>query len=336
MDTSAGRCGALTLAIALIARMAAAQETPEEPALAWSAPAECPTQDDVRRAVEDAAGRPVEGGVRVRAAVTRLGADRFRLELETTGPEGVGHRVLEGPTCQELADAVAVIVSLAIESGSPEEDGTATGGAPPAPALAAAPARSPARPVAGERPPRAARGRRDDREAALHAEVRGWVGVDVGTLPQPAAGVGVGTSFGARGLRVDVAVTYFFDRRATPDGASASGADVGLIEASLGACRAFGLGARWELRFCGAVHAGLLRAAAFGVEGARSAETGWAAASADGSLWWIPPGPISFFVGVGALAPFLRPLFVLGSGQELHRPEAVSARFSLGPVFCWR
>lgn len=335
-------CG-LTLALALYGRAARAQPLPNEPAFTWSGPAECPAQQDVRRAIEDALGHPLDAAdagparVRLRATVTRAEPDSFLLVLETTGADGTGRRELAGPSCPELADAAAVIAALAFESGASQPATT-----PSRDALGAAPPRASAPPPPPAPPPLPAESLTPspapliDREGPPHPELRLSAAADTGTLPHPAAGVGVGASFGSGWLRVDAAATLFFDRRATLGQSPTAGADLRLVEASVGACHALPIVAHWTTRLCATLHAGLLHADAFGAPGAHAADSPWAAASADGALWWSSAGPVSFFVAVGALVPLTRPHFVLGDGREVHRPEAASARLSLGPAFCWR
>jgi hypothetical protein len=100
----------LVIALAvLVAAPAAAQ--PAEPAIAWDAPPTCPTRSDVETRIASRAGAAV-GGLddRVSVAVTReAGAFVARVELDSTDDREV--RALSAASCEEIADAVSVIVA---------------------------------------------------------------------------------------------------------------------------------------------------------------------------------------------------------------------------------
>ncbi len=87
--------------------------------LDWSAPAGCPEPSAVRATVEGLLGSPrgagAAGSLAVRATVVRQDDGRWALTLATVEGRERGERVLEGPTCQAVADAAALIVALAVD-----------------------------------------------------------------------------------------------------------------------------------------------------------------------------------------------------------------------------
>lgn len=84
--------------------------------LEWSAPAGCPSKDEVLLQVEALVGGALEGPSRLRARA-RLDASeldwRAVLDLETRS--GRSSRRLSAPACSPLVEAVAVILALALE-----------------------------------------------------------------------------------------------------------------------------------------------------------------------------------------------------------------------------
>jgi hypothetical protein len=81
-----------------------------EPGFVWSAPASCPDGEDVRARIERRLGAPLEiHGVEV--AITRAGPT-FVAHVDTRGVTVANQiRTLTSARCDELADAVAVVVA---------------------------------------------------------------------------------------------------------------------------------------------------------------------------------------------------------------------------------
>jgi hypothetical protein len=310
----------------------------DDGAFRWDAPDECPPAEQIQLAIEHMVGRTIvearAGRPAIRGVITRIGPAHYRLVLETNGAGEPARRVLEAPTCSGLSDAAVAVVGLALDWGAPTEtEPRAVSPQPAAPTLtpaaaslrssgAAASLRSSTRP-SPRRTPR----------PGLRAEPLAHVTADAGTLPGAATGLGLGVGFGSSRVHFVATATVFFDRRVPIGGASgAGGADVWLAEGAMSACRPFPLGERWEARACGGLHVGRIAARSFDVSGARTAEALWMAASAGGSVWWHPTGPIVLFLSVDAVVPLARPRFVTGDGAEVHRPAIASARVSFGPA----
>jgi hypothetical protein len=112
--------------------------------LVWRAPERCPTQADVEQAVLAARlDRGASPGREVSAyvAVDRRSDGTYRAILQTKAPEGVGKRELDGESCEAIASATAVVLTLALE----------------APIGAELPVPEPTRPARSSKPPPAPR-----------------------------------------------------------------------------------------------------------------------------------------------------------------------------------
>ena len=84
--------------------------------LAWSAPPGCPTSDDVKAATLRSVDpeKMLRGTLLADASVEQLGAASWRVRLKTRRGDNAGEREIEGPTCAGVADAMAVILALAL------------------------------------------------------------------------------------------------------------------------------------------------------------------------------------------------------------------------------
>ena len=95
---------------ALVVLLVSASVAHAEPGFVWDAPASCPDGEDVRARVEQRLGAPLEiHGVEV--AITRDG-NSFVAHVDTRGVTVANQiRTLTSARCDELADAVAVVVA---------------------------------------------------------------------------------------------------------------------------------------------------------------------------------------------------------------------------------
>jgi hypothetical protein len=151
----------------------------------WSAPAECPSQ----AVVEEQVARLVDPAASLEADVVVTAVEGgFRARLRVRGGGSVGERSLEGESCAELARSTAVVLAL---SAAKLPDA-----APPPPPPPVVPA--PLLGTAPPRPPRVVRAPAPPSRVPSHPfllpEIRllPFASVDVGTLPSPAFGGGLG------------------------------------------------------------------------------------------------------------------------------------------------
>jgi len=160
--------------------------------LRWQAPAGCPDEAAVLRAVRAAGApeRPRQSLV-VEAVVTHPG--RWRAVLSTRHGDRPGTRTLEARACPRLAQGVAMVIALAMDEAPLPEAPAATPTAPTPvifvdddelpPVLRPRP-----RPVIV--PPR----------SRLHLGLSAHLRVDLGTLPTATPAMGLGVSLGGETL----------------------------------------------------------------------------------------------------------------------------------------
>lgn len=158
--------------------------------LSWTAPELCPTQQSVEEMLSERVGQDYRavGDFHFQAEVSRLGDERWRLELRFEQPSahtGWQERSVEGLTCSSVADAGVVVMALALQH---EERGAE----PASPAVAAAPSESPTRARDRAPPPR----RPAQPVGAAPPSVEVGMGalalVDSGALPEVAFGAELG------------------------------------------------------------------------------------------------------------------------------------------------
>jgi hypothetical protein len=301
----------LALAVCAASLALAASRASAAAPLAWTAPAPCPDAARLRAALARSAGDELAGDD-VRIVVEPRGELwHARVHMPT------GERELTGESCQALADAVIVILSLANEQ-------RAAVAVPPEPVVA--PAAAPA-----------ARVREPDRSppvvaASLYAAPRGvQLGMallgEVGLLPGPSAGprLSLGVSDGRWAL--ELSATLLVPRAASLAGEAAPSADIRWLGAQLLVCRA----SRALLRLCGGGEVGELTGEGQGVERPETAHGAWVAfvgaAALRGPLGALP---VSWEAGVAAASALLRPEFGFDEVGILHRAGQISGRAWLG------
>jgi hypothetical protein len=82
--------------------------------LRWEAPTDCPTQAEVARRIAGLVGEASAAPLRVVFQVERRG-ETWHLAGEISGVADSGRRELSAASCEELADAAALIVAIAID-----------------------------------------------------------------------------------------------------------------------------------------------------------------------------------------------------------------------------
>lgn len=176
--------------------------------LAWDAPTECPTRDEIQTRVEALLGGDASASrvadVQVEGRVERV-ASGFRLELSLIAGDRPTVRELEASTCDELAGAAAIAIALLARSSAASVDSTAAADTPaaaPAHEGSASLARATARAEKPATQPVATRRREISADAAARSErVRLLVDAPlavVGWGSLPSMGLGVGAAVGVR------------------------------------------------------------------------------------------------------------------------------------------
>jgi len=293
--------------------------------LRWSAPAECPTEREVLRSVEQllAGGSTTE--LRADARVDKR-AEGFVLALGWSTRDASATRVLEGESCQELAQAAALMLALAAEPkaplpSSPGSNPDTSGGRPTQPAEPL-PA-SIATPGAAAGPDRVASPRPTD--ARLTLSVRTGAAVDAGSLPRASVGVlgGAAIRLGAPSLRLDASV-FAPKEEEKPFG----GGRFGLGTAALAACYAFSLGVV-ELEPCAAAELQVVASRGLRLRSHEERAALLLRLGAGVEVDLELTRSLGVFAGIWGLWAPARPRFVV-DGEPVFRPAALVPRAALG------
>lgn len=300
--------------------------------LAWSAPPDCPPAESVRTML-DAHLRPVDTPQRVDASVDVVRTDDgYVAELSITLGDRRSARTLHAARCPALAEAVALVIAVTVESS--HSPGDATVEPPVAPIVPELPPTTVTAPSRGgatvaaipaavprESPPRRAR------TIGMHARLFG--AVEWGPLPGTSGGPGVAIGMRGRGFRVELGAAGLLPRRTTL--AQDDRVQARFAAWSIGA-RGCGVPARARLEFplCIAAEGGALEGAGRGatVNPTRTRRP-WFALAAGPGLAFAPIPRIALLVGVDAVVPLWRAQFLVG-GVEIHRPRPVGVRGVVG------
>jgi hypothetical protein len=313
--------------------------------LRWDAPAGCPQRGEVLDRIRSLAGSAFDRteGLLVEGRVARVNG-RFSLTLLVRDGREVRTRSIASDSCADLAGAAAITLALllGVDVGStepPADDGADDPAGPKG--------ESDARNAGGsdERGSEEPGGRSDQRaplaERAQPAvpgasTSRGWavvvrapmVAADVGPLPHPTVGVGLGLGIRYEAWRLLLAghVSRTQTLRAEESG-EAFGAEVQRMTGHIVTCR----GWRWprfEVAPCVGLALEHVTATGFGdsvVPGSRRAT--WPAPSAGAVGHWYAMESLAFFVGGTGYLQLARPRLVIdGLGEIGHlAPAAVAA-----------
>jgi len=282
----------------------------------WAAPEPCPDAADVRARIEQRLGLPVEGSVRgIEVAIARE-AGGFVARIDTRGVTLANQiRTLTSARCDELTDAVAVVVArLATEERARQAEIARKATAIPAPPA-----------------PDAARGRRA--AGPWGGGVRA-VGVSgIGVLP----GVGLAGELALYARRhayfAELAGTRWARRaKYLADGAPGA-VDVRLITAAL---RAGWSPTDMYIRAWAVGEVGPMTGEGIALNDPRIGTGRWTAAGAGFGVAW-PMWDRARLVGsFEFLAAFSQVRFVLADGGEVYHPASGVARCSLGLEIGWR
>lgn len=306
-------------------------------AIDWSAPAGCPDRAWIVATIERHQGGPLRmpWGFSARVEVVRHGARQWHMTLRIRSADVAGERVVEGGSCQEIAQAAALLIVLALDGARdrvPAPSRAIGGPVPgravplelwPLPSVAEPPV-----PRERQRPGAPARSRAA-RAAGLPMEwrVRSSVVYGAMALPGGGFGVGAGAALVRDRLRIDLSGAHWFERTGTVEGEPMAGGSFHLEVATLRTC--------WRIsKYIGAGcvggELGLMRAAGFGVEQENAVRELWAAPMA--SL--VGDYRLTESLRISAIADhgwaLRRPRFTLSGLGQVHQPGRSALRFYLG------
>jgi hypothetical protein len=278
-------------------------------------------------------------------AVTLAQDGGFSLTLETAQRAQTHRRTLAAPRCEELSDAGALIVALAVDPklvvpattpdpdpagqephgviavSEPEPSASPPPIPPPPPDIAPTPVAQ--RPVAEA--PRA--------EAPTPLELRVLIAAlgDAGALPRPAGGVALGAGLARDAFRLDAVGTVLPFARQVIAPAPERGGDVMLLAGGLRGCVS-SLATRLEAGVCAGLEAGLLEAEGFNTADDDPGRSAWFAGRLGLTGRVALSQTLALAVDLEALVPVpaARPKFVILPTGLVHQPSAVVGRLAIG------
>ncbi len=315
--------------------------------LEWTAPAACPGKARVVDAIERLLGRSLEGDasdpVRARAEIMRDG-ERWLLRLSTDRESAAGPRELSGDTCEELADATALIIAIAIDptaatrapgrtSAASLPDATdpvvepAAPQEPPSKRHAHAPAHDD--PAVTREPDRAGAEDPPQPAAAVHGLVEPYFVSDFGSLPSVSPGAGLAAGIAIGETRIEAFGHFLAAQRATLPQGNAGG-DLGLLAAGAMVCHSPLVRAPASFGACLGIEAGVLSGEGVGVTDPASGSAAWLAPEAAITARYAIGAWLRIGLVAAAVVPVLRERFILTDIGEIYRPPPLAARASLG------
>lgn len=286
-----------------------------QPAFVWAAPPACPDAADARARIERRLGSAFDGsGQGIEVAIEREG-DHFVARIDPRGVTLANQiRTLTSARCDELADAVAVVVArLAIEARGRQAELARRGASSSVAARAVLPAR---------------RG-----PAMWGGGVRAIAVSGIGVLP----GVGVAGELALYGRRRtafgELAVTRWARSAKYLEDGAPGAVDVSLFTAVMRA--------GWSppdkyIRAWGVAEAGPMTGEGISLNDPRIGSGRWLAAGAGFGVAWPMFDRARLVGSFEFLATFDQVRFILTDGEEIYSPSAAVARFALGLEIGWR
>jgi hypothetical protein len=288
----------------------------------WLAPAGCPSRDEVNAEIARLLGGsirvPQGGDIKARAQVVQGATWSLAMDTELAGR--LGRRSLEAASCQDLANAAALIIALMIDPEAVAAHATPPQpvAAPPSP-VAPPPVTAPS--PAPERKPRA---------------VEYLVGIlaagSFGTLPSIDAGLGGGIGLQGRRWRAELRGTYGLRRDQKAWAAAPAGAYGQFNFWAVAFAGCFNVGREsWAFGPCADAEVGVISAQGFGVSQSLPASTLWSALGAGGYAAISLGRHLGLPLHLDVLAPLRRSEFVFkNEPTRVFRAPAVGVRMSAG------
>lgn len=340
--------------LALVVAAAGLVGPPEAPpglALRWEAPPGCPGEAEVRARVVRMTGEEAVRTARLsaRGTVREEAPGRWALELELSGETGGGRRSLQAGRCDELAEAGALVVAIAVDPDAalgggvvpppPEEVGGATGPEGQEPAgdgvanETGPKGQAIAAPVDAADPVQEEAEVEDVEGTGLKGPVRTdstWPRVSLRAaggvsfarlLPGPSGAVSLVVSVSGRRWRAEIGGLY---APPVPGGTAAIGGlfQVGAVE--LRGCPVLRRG-KVEVPLCAGLQIGAMQGRGRGTMLVETSteRSPWLALTLGAALGWRPHPRVGPWLQADAIVALLRPGFVTAGGVRVHE----AARF---------
>jgi hypothetical protein len=339
----------LLLAHAFSSETGLAEEPPTPLKLAWSAPAQCPTDQAVLGEMQRILGGPPSRAASAKADVEQLGPQRWREHLTTEVESVVGERTLDADSCDGLVAATALILAWTIDPQRAAIAGAAAASSQPEaqrPTLTGVAAVQPALPavLGSARPstPPASSPSRNRTQWVAHGVIAVDAVTDLGTLP--AVGLGGRVTLGALvgPIRFEGGFADWLSQNATAQPPfSAQGAALHPLEGALRGCFRWILSRRFELDPC--LGGGLTYVTSNGFRetiktftGETAKATTWGSVYGDALGVVTLAGPFALRGTLGFAVPLARPEFDIqeqgtsSTPLSLSKASVISGRASLG------
>jgi hypothetical protein len=335
------RCclGGLALCGVWLVTSPAAAQSANRVSLRWSAPDECP--DDVRlvHAVEALLGQSLSDAgtqsLSVHASVLGSEATGFSAKLSFASPQGPEQRFLEHPRCDQLLEAVALVVALAIDPERVHATQLAAEDKPvPPPEPEPREVEVQASPTLPRNPEPAAPSSSPSEQRLRGARFALHGTLGAGPLPNFGAGIEATLGWHRGPFRAELVARYWIPRTASLNLAPSSSLRVGLETLGARGCWVTASGS-WAVAACGGGDVGDQSVAGQGLENPRTQHAIYADLAGGLQLAYTrwPLRPEGGFEVAGALA---RPRFGVlqdGSGVQVYKPAAWGFSAFLGFAF---
>lgn len=320
-----------------------------ELALAWSAPADCPSRDTVVAEVRRLLGGKIDNprNVSARAAISHRESYHLHLTLMVEGSERA--RDVEAPTCAALGDTAALIVALAIDpnAGAGEEDSPAgplpaleegRGPAPipaspippppsikesipaPPPPFSLPLAPSPSRPA--PQPPQ--------RTLQAHAELA----ATQGAFGHPSLAGRAGAAFVRLPFRIELSGLFEWVGQIEAPQAAGKGGSFWMAAGALGGCYERALSAAGprggSAAACAGLEAGAISAAGFGILAPAEKTSPWIAPFIAAIGRWPFHPRLALRLDLSLFAPVIRGDFRIQGVGLVHRTGVLGGRGGAG------
>lgn len=244
--------------------------------------------------------------------VTKKGA-RYHVKLVTKQLDQTGEREIDGPSCDKIADAVSLVLSLMLTPIETTETVAPEGVAE----IVKQKGKPRPRPVTPT--PEADR-------TGLYAGPR--LGADIGTLPHPTMFVGpaIGWIFGRP--RAEAYAQLFVPRQADEGPRPESGATLGLYAGGVRGCQRVFPGTL-SIDGCLGVEAGGMYGQGRGIRDPDSSTVLYFAGTAGVALRG-DGGTLPGVIAIEAVVPASRPAFTIEGYGEIYRSAPISGRVLIG------
>lgn len=333
---------ATALATYAIAATAGTAPEPDEPYpaeldLEWTAPAGCPSEDEVRGRIEALLTGPPRGeGVMKVAGSVREDPDGFRLVLATDFDGRTEERELTAEACAELGEATAILLAFALEpelaaSVSELEPATIPEPTPVKPTIPTSEHREPSPPsdevetTPTSTPPTSPPTSLPITILRPSFFFRVGGAVELGALPRVSGGPRAALGVGWTRVRIDLHGAYLAPRLEPASGPGAA-YQAGMV--GLRGCALPAIGEVVTLPVCAGLEAGAVRAATRGFEPPRTRHGPWLGPLASVGVA-ARFGRVGLWSAIEAVVPAYSGEFRIVD-MEGHTSAPVSGRFAVG------